>query len=582
MMTDEQQNADVSADAQPDDLSAEHLRKIENQPVNTYQLLGRDYFYGSYDFALKKQLPDDIEVARYQPMISTLQNQLLDDQQLDLTCRQQLFSLFEYDRLHQQTDIERVDPDTPTIRSLRKVSRTLLLDSQHQFDINPHIWSATSSIIRMTGSHPMFVIPDQIYQVSYDWLEAQTRVMLMLHHPKGDVIFGCSLTACTDISYGTDAFSWFDDDNQILFNNHPEIISNDELAARLRHSLGEEIRTSESAHNFKQSRQLARQPFETLPDARRAVSQRQQNQYFWSQLQAPSSSIGMQAVISQLSIPAEMIEIDDHQQDELAGLLNQLLDLSVLHFKWGRTAHDWHVMTGLEILEWAHLKKVKKRRQMKHHRQSAKLDPDDVLKSGDFDLPTDSPLLIDEAQGGSQRSPFLRLNFVDGDLQFTPQWLTACLDKPLILVPETVVMTGNDIYGFCLFGLTDKRQRFASKVQCQFHLHRTKSDQLTFRVNDLTGSRSEVSDFVSVSSSDEMPEEFVNRAVDYHRTKSRSRKPSYKNQQQQMVDYMEHMADLISRKFDGSMPTFKLHTKKSVEEQAAETYRSITERDFWK
>lgn len=546
-------------------MGEEYLDTTPNKFINVNQTRAQEMMFD--DSLNNLQHADDpkLSMMNYTECVNELINQLKqDDSNLDQSVRLRLLELAD------MCSAKQASAD-----SVAAITKILLLDQLNRFQYDPQLWTNVSSYNHTLNSDMQrlqFFDQHHLYQIRELLYEYQTRCIFKYqidnnHH----LIFGCSLTRRWTLEPVSQTWQWFDDDNQILFNNHPELVSDEQLADYLKKQYPKTI-----TETFDLPRQLPKYDLEDIPKVNPKMKSTLQDLIFWSKSQDPCDSTAINDlynVVKPSTDICEIIKLTEPKRRKLQQLLADMITTSILSFKYGAKKYQLQILTGLQLLECANVNQLsdtKLDRQVfvvnkngKLHEKRRKYLRSGILTkkqishdSDDNDwlfLSTDSNSLRSVDNGGTETSRFYRLNLFDADVNYVNERPYNRLDDQIVMLPSYAVVTLDDIYTICEFMVTDKDETFASKIQMQVNLHQTANGNAVFKINNLTHHQ-KVAQYINVIGADEMPLRFVRQKINYYRkVNGTHRKPSKKNKAEQREQYRQKMADVMQWKFNQSV-----------------------------
>lgn len=545
-------------------MDEEYLDTTPNKFISVNQTRAQEMMFDDNLNNLQHTSDPKLSTMTYTECVDELLDQLKqDDSNLDRSVRLRLLELADI------SNSKQVSTD-----GAAAITKILLLDQSNRFQYDPQLWTNVSSyshVLNTDMQRLQFFDQHHLYQIRELLYEYQTRCIFKYqidsdHH----LIFGCSLTRRWTLEPVSQTWQWFDDDNQILFNNHPELVSDEQLADYLKKQYPKTI-----TETFDLPRQLPKYDLEDIPKVNPKMTSTLQDLIFWSKSQDPCDSVAINDlynVVKPSTDICEIIKLAEPKRRKLQKLLADMITTSVLSFKYGAKKYQLQILTGLQLLECANVNQLSDtkldrpvfvaNKHGKLHEKRRKYLRSGILTkkqisydSDDNDwlfLSTDSNNLRSIDNGGTETSRFYRLNLFDTNVNYVSERPCDRLDDQIVMLPGYAVVTLDDIYTICEFMVTDKDETFASKIQMQVNLHQTANGNITFKINNLA-QHQEIAQYINVIDADEMPLRFVRQKINYYRkVNGTHRKPSKKNKAEQREQYRQKIADVMQWKFNQS------------------------------
>lgn len=545
-------------------MDEEYLDTTPNKFINVNQTRAQEMMFDDDLNNLQHVDDSKLSVMTYADCINELIAQLKqDDSMLDQSVRLRLLELDSIKNINQAST-----------ENAAAIAQILLLDQSNRFRYDEKLWTNVSSYRRMINTDMQklqFFDQHHLYQIRELLYEYQVRCIFKYqidndHH----LIFGCSLTRRWTLEPVSQTWQWFDDDNQILFNNHPELMSDEQLANYLKKQYPKTI-----TETFDLPRQLPKYDLEDIPKVNPKMTSTLQDLIFWSKSQDPCDSkaiTDLYNIVEPTADICEIIKLTEPKRRELQKLLADLITDNLLSFKYGAKKYQLQILTGLQLLECANVNQLSETKldrpsfvtskNGKVHEKRRKYLRSGILtkkqlsyNNDDNDwlfLSTESNNLRSIDNGGTETSRYYRLNLFDADVNYINERPYDRLDDHIVMLPSYAVVTLDDVYTICEFMVTDRDETFASKIQMQVNLHRTAKGNITFKVNNLAKHQS-IAQYINVIGADEMPSRFVRQKINYYRkVDGTHRKPSKKNKAEQREQYRQKMADVMQWKFNQS------------------------------
>lgn len=545
-------------------MDEEYLDMTPNKFISVNQTRAQEMMFDNNLNNLQHVDNSKLSVMTYTDCVNELLDQLeQDDSNLDKSVRLRLLELSSIKNIKQAST-----------ENVAAVARILLLDQSNKFRYDEELWTHVSSYSRILNTNTQQLqLFDQhhLYQIRELLYEYQTRCIFKYQiDDDRHLIFGCSLTRRWTLEPASQTWQWFDDDNQILFNNHPELVSDEQLADYLKKQYPKTI-----TETFDLPRQLPKYDLENIPKVNPKMTSTLQDLIFWSRSQGHCDSkaiTDLYNVIAPTTDICEIIKLAEPKRRELQKLLADLITDNLLSFKYGAKKYQLQILTGLQLLECANVNQLSEtkldrpvlvenkhgqlREKRRKYLRSGILTKKQLSYDNDDNdwlfLSTNSNSLRSISNGGTETSRYYRLNLFDGDVNYVSERPYDRLDDQIVMLPSYAVVTLDDIYTICEFMVTDKDETFASKIQLQVNLHRTAKGNITFKVNNLAKYQN-IAQYINVIGADEMPSRFVRQKINYYRkVDGTHRKPSKKNKAEQREQYRQKMADVMQWKFNQS------------------------------
>lgn len=545
-------------------MDEEYLNTTPNKFIRVNQTRAQEMMFDDDLNNLQHANDSKLSVMTYPDCVNELLDQLKqDDSSLDKSTRLRLLEL------NNIKNIKQASAD-----NIAAVVRILLLDQSNRFRFDEELWTHVSSysyVLNTNMQQLQFFDQHHLYQIRELLYEYQVRCIFKYQiNSDQHLIFGCSLTRRWTLEPASQTWQWFDDDNQILFNNHPELVSDQQLADYLKKQYQKTI-----TETFDLPRQLPKYDLENIPKVNPKMTSKLQDLIFWSKSQKPCNSKAITNLYDTIKSTAdicEIIKLAEPKRRELQKLLADLITDNLLSFKYGAKKYQLQILTGLQLLECANINQLSETKldrpifvtgkNGKVHEKRRKYLRSGILakKQLSYDndgndwlfLSTDSNNLRSIDNGGTETSRYYRLNLFDADVNYVNERPYDRLDDQIVMLPSYAAVALNDVYTICEFMVTDKDETFASKIQMQVNLHRTAKGNITFKVNNLA-KHQDIAQYINVTDADEMPSRFVRQKINYYRkVDGTHRKPSKKNKAEQRKRYRQKMADIMQWKFNQS------------------------------
>lgn len=545
-------------------MDEEYLDTTPNKFIRVNQTRAQEMMFDDDLNNLQHADDSKLSVLTYPDCVNELLDQLKqDDSSLDKSTRLRLLEL------NNIKNIKQASAD-----NIAAVARILLLDQSNRFRFDEELWTHVSSYSHALNTDTQqlqFFDQHHLYQIRELLYEYQVRCIFKYQIDSNrHLIFGCSLTRRWTLEPVSETWQWFDDDNQILFNNHPELVSDQQLADYLKKQYPKTI-----TETFDLPRQLPKYDLENIPKVNPKMTSKLQDLIFWSKSQKPCNSkaiTNLYDTIKSIADICEIIKLAEPKRRELQKLLADLITDNLLSFKYGAKKYQLQILTGLQLLECANINQLSETKldrpifvtgkNGKVHEKRRKYLRSGILtkKQLSYDnddndwlfLSTDSNNLRSIDNGGTETSRYYRLNLFDADVNYVTERPYDRLDDQIVMLPSYAAVTLDDVYTICEFMVTDKDETFASKIQMQVNLHRTAKGNITFKVNNLA-KHQDIAQYINVTDADEMPSRFVRQKINYYRkVDGTHRKPSKKNKAEQRKRYRQKMADIMQWKFNQS------------------------------
>lgn len=545
-------------------MDEEYLDTTPNKFIRVNQTRAQEMMFDDDLNNLQHANDSKLSVMTYPDCVNELLDQLKqDDSSLDKSTRLRLLEL------NNIKNIKQASAD-----NIAAVVRILLLDQSNRFRFDEELWTHVSSYSHALNTDTQqlqFFDQHHLYQIRELLYEYQVRCIFKYQIDSNrHLIFGCSLTRRWTLEPVSETWQWFDDDNQILFNNHPELVSDQQLADYLKKQYQKTI-----TETFDLPRQLPKYDLENIPKVNPKMTSKLQDLIFWSKSQKPCNSKAITNLYDTIKSTAdicEIIKLAEPKRRELQKLLADLITDNLLSFKYGAKKYQLQILTGLQLLECANINQLSETKldrpifvtgkNGKVHEKRRKYLRSGILtkKQLSYDnddndwlfLSTDSNNLRSIDNGGTETSRYYRLNLFDADVNYVNERPYDRLDDQIVMLPSYAAVALNDVYTICEFMITDKDETFASKIQMQVNLHRTAKGNITFKVNNLA-KHQDIAQYINVTDADEMPSRFVRQKINYYRkVDGTHRKPSKKNKAEQRKRYRQKMADIMQWKFNQS------------------------------
>lgn len=546
-------------------MDEEYLNATPNKFISVNQTRAQEMMFDDNLNNLQHADDPTLSIMNYIECVDELIDQLKqDDHDLDQSVRLRLLELAD------ASDNKQASAD-----SMSAITKILLLDQSNQFQYDPQLWTNVSSYSHTLNTDMQrlqFFDQHHLYQIRELLYEYQTRCIFKYqidddHH----LIFGCSLTRRWTLEPVSQTWQWFDDDNQILFNNHPELVSDEQLVDYLKKQYPKTI-----TETFDLPRQLPKYDLEDIPKVNPKMTSTLQDLIFWSKSQEPCDSkaiTDLYNIVKPTTDICEIIKLTEPKRRELQKLLADLITDNLLSFKYGAKKYQLQILTGLQLLECANANQLSEtkldrpvlvenkngqlREKRRKYLRSGILTKKQLSYDNDNNdwlfLSTNSNNLRSIANDGTETSRYYRLNLFDADVNYVNERPYDRLDDQIVMLPSYAVVTLDDVYTICEFMVTDRDETFASKIQMQVNLHRTAKGNITFKVNNLA-QHQEIAQYINVIDADEMPSRFVRQKINYYRKANGThRKPSKKNKAEQREQYRQKMADVMQWKFNQSV-----------------------------